>query len=227
MFSLDVDGRYQRNLDKMQTVSSLNQELNDEKENSRTRSVNPIFNREVSNKTCDFQANSIIVNNIRVHRQCRDRESSSGSDEHETDLGTTNLKRSLAFASLDQISQIEDSNNENYNLENLRGRNEIRTNLKRTLTFDSLDKVSQLGENDSENNEVSMSGQNNSCEDVHRDYSQEETMNEFEVEVTKQNGSFGISIMVRWKKPLTLSYIMLKNGQTYFENLVVLIPQDF
>ena len=198
----------------MQTVSSLNQELNDERENSRTHSVNPILNREVSNKTLDFQGNDIIVNDIRVHRECRDREPSSGSDEHETDLGITNLKRSLAFASLDQISQIEDSNNENDNLGNLRGCNEIKTNLKRVLTFDSLDKVSQLGENDSENNEVSMSGQNNSCEDGHRDYSQEETTNKFEVEVSKQNGSFGISIMVRLMKCLTLSCMMLKNGQT-------------
>ena len=214
MFSLDADGRYQRNLNKMQTVSSLNQELNDERENSRTHSVNPILNREVSNKTLDFQGNDIIVNDIRVHRECRDREPSSGSDEHETDLGITNLKRSLAFASLDQISQIEDSNNENDNLGNLRGCNEIKTNLKRVLTFDSLDKVSQLGENDSENNEVSMSGQNNSCEDGHRDYSQEEATNKFEVEVSKQNGSFGISIMVRLMKCLTLSCMMLKNGQT-------------
>ena len=198
----------------MQTVSSLNQELNDERENSRTHSVNPILNREESNKTPDFQDNDIIVNDIRVHRECRDREPSSGSDEHETDLGITNLKRSLAFASLDQISQIEDSNNENDNLGNLRGRNEIKTNLKRVLTFDSLDKVSQLGENDSENNEVSMSGQNNSCEDGHRDYSQEETTDEFEVEVSKKNGSFGISIMVRLMKCLTLSCMMLKNGQT-------------
>ena len=198
----------------MQTVSSLNQELNDERENSRTHSVNPILNREVSNKTLDFQGNDIIVNDIRVHRECRDREPSSGSDEHETDLGITNLKRSLAFASLDQISQIEDSNNENDNLGNLRGCNEIKTNLKRVLTFDSLDKISQLGENDSENNEVSMSGQNNSCEDGHRDYSQEEATNKFEVEVSKQNGSFGISIMVRLMKFLTLSCMMLKNGQT-------------
>ena len=193
----------------MQTVTSLNQELNDEKEISRTRSVNPVVNREASNKTPDFQANSIIVNDVRVHQEFRDRESSSDSDEHETDLGTTNLKRSSAFASLDQISEIEDSSNENDNLENLRGRNEIKTNLKRTLTFDSLNKISQLGENDSEINEVS-SGQNNSCEDGHRDYSQEETMTEFEVEITKQNGSFGISIMVRLKKRLTLSCTMLK-----------------
>ena len=184
----------------MQTVSSLNQELNDERENSRTHSVNPILNREVSNKTPDFQGNDIIVNDIRVHRECRDREPSSGSDEHETDLGITNLKRSLAFASLDQISQIEDSNNENDNLGNLRGCNEIKTN--------------QLGENDRENSKVSMSGQNNLCEDGHRDYSQEETTNEFEVEVSKQNGSFGISIMVRLMKCLTLSCMMLKNGQT-------------
>ena len=198
----------------MQTVSSLNQELNDERENSRTHSVNPILNREESNKTPDFQDNDIIVNDIRVHRECRDREPSSGSDEHETDLGITNLKRSLAFASLDQISQIEDSNNENDNLGNLRGRNEIKTNLKRVLTFDSLDKVSQLGENDSENNEVSMSGQNNSCEDGHIDYSQEETTDEFEVEVSKKNGSFGISIMVRLMKCLTFSCMILKNGQT-------------